>query len=174
MLIKQEILHIVQSVIDSLGLTLYHIEFNRAVLRIMVEANDNSVTIETCANVAKILSTKLDSDNLINYRYYLEVSSPGIERGLYEPEHYKRFVGETCRLSTKFGSFFGKIVDADEMKLKVMPLEKSTFLTGLNYDEMNNYFIIPFTEIKSGQLKVTDENLFAKKHRWQEVTKEKQ
>ena len=162
MVIKQEIYNIVSSVIDSLGLSLYYIEFSRTILRVMIEANDNPVTIENSSSVARMLSSKLDSVNLIPYRYYLEVSSPGIERGLYEPEHYKRFIGETCRLSTKFGSFLGKIVDADETKLKVMPLEGSTVLTGLNYDEINKYIIVPFTEIKSGQLKVLDDTLFAK------------
>ena len=173
MVIKQEILNIVQSVIDSLGLNLYHMDFNRSILRIMVEANDNPVTIETCANVARILSSKLDLVNLIPYRYNIEVSSPGIERGLYEPKHYKRFAGEICRLSTKFGTFLGKIIDADERNLKVAPIEKNTVLTGLKYDEDNKYFIIPFDDIKSGQLKVSDEVLFAKSRHHEVVTKEK-
>ena len=170
---KQEIYDTVKSVIESLGLTIYHIEFNRNVLRVLVEANEAPVTVEICANAARILSAKLDLINLISCRYYLEVSSPGIERHLYKPEHYNRYKGEVCRLSTKCGSFIGKIIDADQAVVELEQVNGSSFPAGLNYSEANRRIKIPYPEIKSGQLKIADDLLFGKNHRSEAVGKEK-
>jgi len=170
---KQEIYETVKSVVDSLGLTIYHIEFNQNILRVLVEANDFPVTVETCANASRILSARLDLVNLIPNRYYLEVSSPGIERHLFKPEHYNKYKGEVCRLSTKYGSFMGKIIDADQNMLKLEQINGSDFPAGLNYDETSRCIKIPYTEIKAGQLKIADEILFGKNHRSEAVGKEK-
>jgi ribosome maturation factor RimP len=44
------------------------------------------------------VGTLLDVEDLIPHQYTLEVSSPGIERGLYKPADYERFAGNRVRL----------------------------------------------------------------------------
>ncbi len=60
------------------------------------------VTVEDCAGVSRSLERWLDGSGILGARYVLEVSSPGIERPLRWPEHWRRFVGREVRL--KLGS----------------------------------------------------------------------
>jgi len=52
------------------------------------------ISTEDCEKVSRFLSEKLDEADPIEQNYYLEVSSPGLDRPLIKPEHYARYVGE--------------------------------------------------------------------------------
>jgi len=47
------------------------------------------------------VGTILDVEDFIHASYTLEVSSPGIERGLYKPQDYDRFAGSLAKLKTR-------------------------------------------------------------------------
>jgi ribosome maturation factor RimP len=162
---KQELIDIVKSVIEPLGFDIYHIEFKKNVLKVLIESGDNPVTIETCVKVARILSTKLDLVDLIPYRYRLEVSSPGIERILYRPEHYKRFVGHDCRLVTTQGFVLGRIIEANDEMLKLEKIEGVKSKTDSDQDTASFLVTVTYGEIKSGQLRVSDEDIFCRSHK---------
>ena len=51
------------------------------------------ISTEDCEKVSRFLSEKLDEADPIEQNYYLEVSSPGLDRPLIKPEHYARYVG---------------------------------------------------------------------------------
>uniref|UniRef100_A0A7C6E9P6 Ribosome maturation factor RimP n=1 Tax=candidate division WOR-3 bacterium TaxID=2052148 RepID=A0A7C6E9P6_UNCW3 len=167
---KQELFNVVKSVIEALGLEIYHIEFHKNVLRVLIETKEGPLTVETCALVSRHLSERLDAVDLIPHRYRLEVSSPGIERALYEPAHYKRAVGSDCQLITKQGLFLGKILEADDEKIKLVPTKSNPPLAdtprvlpgGLPkaVNEADTTLTIFYTDIKSGHLKVSNETLF--------------
>lgn len=159
---KQELFDAVKSVVDSFGLDIYHIEFHKNVLKVLIEAKGNPLTVETCADVSRQLSAKLDAIDLIPHRYRLEVSSPGIERELFEPRHYKSSIGQHCQLITKQGQFFGKILEADNEKVKLAINGEPA--TQLNFNQLtsNKTVTIFYSDIKSGHLKVSDEVLFGR------------
>lgn len=52
------------------------------------------VTIDDCSLVSKKISQLLDEENLFDSNYYLEVSSPGIERNLKYKKHYVSAINE--------------------------------------------------------------------------------
>jgi ribosome maturation factor RimP len=162
---KQELIDTIKSVIDSLKFDIYHIEFNKNVLKVLIESNDSPVTIGTCVNVARMLSTKLDSVVLIPYHYRLEVSSPGIERTLYKPEHYKRYVGYDCRLVTTQGFVLGKIIEANDELLKLEKIEGVKSKLDSNQNSASLLITVPYAEIKSGQLRVSDDDIFCRSHK---------
>ena len=56
------------------------------------------VSTEDCEKVSRFLSEKLDEADPIEQNYYLEVSSPGMDRPLIKPEHYERYVGEEVEI----------------------------------------------------------------------------
>ena len=56
------------------------------------------VSTEDCEKVSRFLSEKLDEADPIEQNYYLEVSSPGMDRPLIRPEHYERYVGEEVEI----------------------------------------------------------------------------
>ncbi len=81
------------------GLELYHCEFVKEgrdwFLRVYIDKPDpdSYVSTDDCEAVSRFLSDKLDEADPIVQNYYLEVSSPGMDRILYEPEHFEKFKG---------------------------------------------------------------------------------
>ena len=67
------------------------------VLTIMMD-KEGGVTADDCADMSPRLSLLLDVANPIPTSYQLIVSSPGIERPLTKPEHFRRFVGEQAEV----------------------------------------------------------------------------
>lgn len=162
---KQELIDAVKSVIDSLGFEIYHIEFNKNVLKVLIESGDSPVTIEACVHAARMLSAKLDSVDMIPYHYRLEVSSPGIERALFIPNHYKRFIGHDCHLITKQGFVLGKLMEVNDELVKLEKIEGIDSKMDSNQNATSSLITIPYTEIKSGKLKVSDDSLFCRRHK---------
>lgn len=62
-------------------------------LRVYLD-RDDGVTIDHCEAVSRALDVKLDEVDPIEGSYVLEVSSPGADRVLRRPEHFRRFLGE--------------------------------------------------------------------------------
>lgn len=104
-------------------------ENHRWFLRIFLFAYDRGVTLEDCENVTRSLNDFLDE--LIPCKYYLEVSSPGLERKLKSDKEYILFRGKNIILKLKTGLdekeekvFKAKIIDFSEKEgLRVLRLE---------------------------------------------------
>ncbi|NIO15920.1 MAG: ribosome maturation factor RimP [Deltaproteobacteria bacterium] len=69
----------------------------RYIVRVFID-RDGGVTIADCESFSRNLGALMEIDDPIPTSYYLEVSSPGIERVLRKPSHFKRFVGETVNV----------------------------------------------------------------------------
>ena len=89
------------------GCLLYDIEFvgvgKGRVLRLFIDREEEGViSIEDCSNVSKALNVFLDAneDFIPGGAYTLEVSSPGLERHLSKPWHFKKAVGKKIYLKT--------------------------------------------------------------------------
>jgi ribosome maturation factor RimP len=74
----------------------------RPILQLRVDRPESrpgqGVTADDCATISRSLERFLESRGLVGPRYVLEVSSPGIERPLRWPEHWRRFVGRRARV----------------------------------------------------------------------------
>jgi ribosome maturation factor RimP len=74
----------------------------RPILQVRVDRPDSrpgqGVTAEDCAGISRSLERFLESRAMVGPRYVLEVSSPGLERPLRWPEHWRRFVGQRVRV----------------------------------------------------------------------------
>ena len=86
------------------GYELYNIEFVKEgkdwFLRVYVDiaSGEGYVGTEDCEKVSRFLSEKLDEEDPIEQNYYLEVSSPGMDRPLLKKEHYERYVGSEIEI----------------------------------------------------------------------------
>lgn len=58
-----------------------------------------SPTVTQCMRASRTLSAQLDVAEVINRRYTLEVSSPGLDRPLLTPTHYQRYLGRGVKVS---------------------------------------------------------------------------
>jgi ribosome maturation factor RimP len=86
------------------GLELVHAEVagpeNKPIVRVFID-KPQGVTHEDCSEVSTHLGTILDVEDFIHASYTLEVSSPGLERGLYKRADYERFAGSNAKLKTR-------------------------------------------------------------------------
>jgi ribosome maturation factor RimP len=74
----------------------------RPILQVRVDRPDSrpgqGITADDCAGISRSLERFLESRALVGPRYVLEVSSPGLERPLRWPEHWRRFIGREVRV----------------------------------------------------------------------------
>ncbi|ADU28279.1 ribosome maturation factor RimP [Ethanoligenens harbinense] len=84
-------------VAETLGLSIWDIEYVKEgaswFLRIYID-KDGGVGIEDCEAFSRAIDGPLDEADLIPQQYYLEVSSPGIERELKRDAHFQAFIGK--------------------------------------------------------------------------------
>lgn len=67
------------------------------ILRIYIDS-PTGITVDHCVTVTRQLSRVLDVEEPMASQYRLEVSSPGLDRPLFTPEHYRRFIGHAIKL----------------------------------------------------------------------------
>ncbi len=68
-------------------------------LRLVLDRPDEGITLADCEAVSRQASAVLDVADFGRARYTLEVSSPGLDRELYGPKDYARFVGRLARVT---------------------------------------------------------------------------
>lgn len=86
---------------QQLGLTLWDIRFVKEgaswYLRVFVE-KEGSVSVDDCVAMSHALDGPLDETDPIEQNYYLEVSSPGLERELTRDEHFQALLGARIKV----------------------------------------------------------------------------
>jgi ribosome maturation factor RimP len=116
--VQEKLTNLIDSTVTGLGYELWGFEYRphseSALLRIFIES-ENGITVEDCAAVSRQLGATLDVEDLIPVAYILEVSSPGIDRVLFVPEHYQRYIGQLVKIRTRIAidgrrNFKGTIV----------------------------------------------------------------
>lgn len=89
------------TLIGSMGYELLGCELlpqgRQMIFRIYIDGKDG-VTLDDCTRVSYQVSAMLDVEDPIQGHYSLEVSSPGIDRPLFEIEHFRRFIGKLVKI----------------------------------------------------------------------------
>ncbi len=102
--LEQRLIQMLESPVESLGFELWGIEFVRAgkhsTLRVFID-HENGITVENCAEVSHQVSSILDVEDPITTEYNLEVSSPGMDRLLFKPSQYEKYLGEQVSLTLR-------------------------------------------------------------------------
>lgn len=81
------------------SIDLYDVEHNGGLVRVLVDAADG-VDLNRIARLSRAVSRTLDKHDAVPGRYTLEVSSPGLERPLRTPDHFRRAVGSSVKVKT--------------------------------------------------------------------------
>ncbi len=102
--VEEHVRAIAEQVAIDHGVELVHVEVagpdNKPIVRVFID-KPNGVTHEDCSEVSFHVGTVLDVEDFIHASYTLEVSSPGLERGLYKREDYERFAGNLVKIKTR-------------------------------------------------------------------------
>ena len=91
---------LVEPLLAEEGLALFDIEYGGGRLVVLAD-REGGVDLEALTRATHRISAALDEhDPIPGGRYLLEVSSPGLERRLRTPEHYRRYVGSLVSIKT--------------------------------------------------------------------------
>jgi len=88
---------LVEPLIEARGAELYDVVLGGATLQVLVAGG---VDLDTLADITRDVSRVLDEDDPMPDRYTLEVSTPGLERTLRRPSHFRGAVGEKVKVKT--------------------------------------------------------------------------
>lgn len=126
----ERIVELLEPVLAQSGLDLEGIELTpagkRRILRVTVDSDDG-VGLDTIGDVSQEVSAALDSSDVMGRTpYVLEVTSPGAERRLTQPRHWRRSRGRMVEAHlAEGGKVTGRVVDSDEqgatLKVKGQP-----------------------------------------------------
>ena len=143
--IRDDLEQLLQPVVSAAGLDIEGVEVaaagRRQVIRVYVD-QDGGVDLDTVAEVSRTVSAALDRTGLLgDAPYVLEVSSPGVDRPLTQPRHWRRSAGRLVRIGLAGGGeLTGRVLGADE--------------TGVVVDDAGTGRHLAFAEIAAGRVQV--------------------
>lgn len=110
--IEEKVESLVKETIENIGYDLYDVEYSKEgkdyFLRIFID-KEQGIDLNDCEKVNNAISDILDQANYIKEQYFLEVSSPGIERIIRKDKHLEQSIGEEINI---------KLFKKDENNLK--------------------------------------------------------
>ena len=127
----------IASLVKSVGLELYDTsivnENDETIYRVsvispnIIDGKKEGVSMDACVELTHLISPLLDVTPPVGGEYRLEVGSPGIERKLSKPEHYKLSIGELVSLV---------LVNKEKYKGKLLRIEGSTIVLDVQGEEL--------------------------------------
>lgn len=147
----------VEPMVTDLGYRLVRVKvsaLNGCTVQIMAERPDGTMTVEDCEAVSRAVSPVLDLEDPVERAYYLEVSSPGIDRPLVRATDFARWAGHVAKLETNLpvegrkrfrGTIKGVDADAVLLELPDPPGGQEPVVR------------LPLAELKEARLVLTDE-----------------
>jgi len=155
--IAEKVRKIVDQILEDKDLELVHVEVigssNKPTIRILMDKN-GGIVHEDCSMVSLQVGDILDENDFISSAYVLEVSSPGIERGLYSLSDFKNFVGELAKVKTKI-----PIEGQRNFKGRIIGLSKEEIIFD---DKTSGTVNFPFSIVKKANLEIDFEEDFTK------------
>ncbi len=112
---------------EALGYEFLGIEYVgqgiHSVLRLYID-HENGIGVEDCSKVSHQVSGILEVEDPITSQFTLEVSSPGLDRPLFNLSHFEKVVGETVNLKCHIGvdgrrKFKGKLIEVSKQLLVI-------------------------------------------------------
>ena len=131
------------SVAAALGYEFVGCELHRqgkySLLRVYIDS-EAGVTVDDCSKVSRQISAMLDVEDPIQGQYTLEVSSPGLERPLFEIAHYQRYIGRQIKVRIHVPiedrrNFVGMLVRVEEATIYLMVDDQEIMLPFSNIEK---------------------------------------
>ncbi|MEO1941891.1 MAG: ribosome maturation factor RimP [Campylobacterales bacterium] len=135
----------IKRIVEENGCQLYDIELvnegGNQIYRVYI-TKPGGVTLNDCTKINNLLSPILDIEEPVEGRYYLEVSSPGLERKLTKESHFQMSIGEQVKVVTQNGEKFkGELrrVEDGEIQVGRDRIKLADIKKAKTYIDWNNY-----------------------------------
>jgi len=141
-----QLIELLEPVVTALGYEMLGIEYFRqkdgSMLRLYID-NDDGITIDDCTRVNHQVIGVLDVHDPIKEKYFLEISSPGLDRPLFTLEQFQRFIGEKVKM---------KLREKVEERRKIKGVIKAVEETAVVVSDDGVDYLIPAEAIDSAHL----------------------
>ncbi len=149
---SEQLRELLAPICTDAGYELVEVEFKQgqggAVLRIFIDYppdSGKSISFDECTRLSREVSAILDVEDPITSRYELEVSSPGLDRPLRLPEHFRRYLGSEVKVQLRNGldgrrNYKGVLVSVSEDD------------TTVTIDVDDTQFELPLADLSSARL----------------------
>jgi len=146
--LEQRVMGLLEPTVSTLGYELLGVEYlaqgKHSHLRLYIDS-PAGIGLEDCETVSHQVSGLLDVEDPIQGQYSLEVSSPGLDRPLFQTEHFSRFVGQKVKLrlhrpydgqrnfhgritSVENGQIYISVEDGGQLALSIDEIEKANLV----------------------------------------------
>lgn len=143
--IIEKITKIVNPFVEEMNLSLVDVEYLQDggywYVRVFIENLNGDLSIEDCSKLSSKIEDKVEE--LIEHKFFLEVSSPGLERALKKLEDYIRFTGEKIILHLKH-----KLNDKKQFKAVIKEVKGDNIVFLIDKKEVE----IEFKEIRKANI----------------------
>jgi len=150
---EQRISLLIESTINDLGYELVKVTIHGLkikIIEILIERQDGKkIQVDECQIISKNISAMLDVEDIISEKYFLEVSSVGLERPLVKIKDFKCFSGRDAKIRLKkpFNGnsiYKGKLLGIEDGKIKLK--SKNIYLT-FDYDNIQRANLVLTEEL---------------------------
>ena len=162
-MLDQKISELISSTLNELGYDLVQVKVyaSPARVEILIDKLDcTKVSISDCKLVSNNISALLDVEDVVKSKYYLEVSSAGVERPLNKIADYQRYIGRVAQIKLK--------QPLNEKKKYLGVISSTDFEhNSIALEEESTLFQIPFDLILQARLVLTEDlfrNMLNSKH----------
>lgn len=113
------------------------------VIEVYVDS-DNGISLDECSEISRALSEKLDETDLIQGRYRLDVSSPGLDRPLKLIRQYRKNLGRMCKVMvSEEGKNVVREGTLDAVTEKTITINKNKKIYEILFSDIRETYIIP-------------------------------
>ncbi|MCH8499445.1 MAG: ribosome maturation factor RimP [Marinobacter sp.] len=148
----QQLQTMLQPVVEGLGYEFWGLEYRtqgrHTVLRIFIDDAEKGISVDDCEKVSRQISGVLDVEDPIQVEYTLEVSSPGMDRPLFQLAQYEAFAGHRVEIRLRMPfegrrKFQGLLKGIEEADVVVV-VDDHEYL--LPFDSIERAHIVPVFE----------------------------
>jgi ribosome maturation factor RimP len=163
--VPPEVLELIAAAARDTGVEVYHAEISGRELRVQVESQSGA-SVRACSEFSHALTTRLDAADFLHRQFTLEVSTPGIERRLYQPLDFLKAVNQSVRLHTRDGVVDGRLEAAGPngitVRAEVKMQNAKCKMQNVESDIEPASWEIAYGEIREARIRVSDSELFAR------------
>ena len=147
--IEEKVEKLLEPIIENIGYELYDVEYAKEgknyFLRIFID-NKKGIDLNDCEKVNDAITDILDEENYIKEQYFLEVSSPGIERVLRKNKHLQQNIGKLINVKlfkkdeNNKKEYIGELKEFDDAKIVIEQEEKNIQIERKNISQIKTIY----------------------------------
>ena len=148
---EKKINKIISPSLNKMGYHIFRIKLDKnsksnSILQIMIEhQNGDPININDCSKISKHLSVLLDVEEVIDFSYILEISSPGINRPLEAISDFVKFIGKNISIELN-----DKTLKERKINAKILSVKKNIIrILEIN---KNEEMLLPISQISNSYL----------------------